>query len=387
MDGIASPGSGTAYALGNHVHPHDSSIPTKVSDLTNDTGFIAAPSANVDEVITYNGTTWIAGKRMVILSYGSSTWTDFINAYNSNAVVYCRASSNSNPASGAQTRMAFMAYVNSDTPTNVEFQYYRSVSSHSDSQQGDQVFIYKLDKTAGWSVTTRNSFTKIVAGTGLSSSYSSGTLTLNNEEDGSVVSVSQTLTSGTEIASIIVDDTETKLYAPTPQSITIDSELSSISENPVQNKIINSAISAKYTKPSGGIPASDLASGVIPAIPSAYSSNPTMDGTASPGSGTAYALGDHVHPTDTSRQETLVSGTNIKTVNGNSLLGSGDLTVSGLPSVTTTDDGKILKVVNGEWEASTGGSGLTDPGTLPSLTTTVSGEVLTITWNAGTLPS
>lgn len=36
-------------------------------------------------------------------------------------------------------------------------------------------------------------------------------------------------------------------------------------------------------------------------IPSAYSSNPTMDGTASPGSGTAYALGDHVHPTDTSR--------------------------------------------------------------------------------------
>ena len=112
-----------------------------------------------------------------------------------------------------------------------------------------------------------------------------------------------------------------------------------------------------------------------------------MDGTASPGSGTAYALGDHVHPTDTSRQETLVSGTNIKTVNGNSLLGSGDLTVSGLPSVTTTDDGKILKVVNGEWEASTGGSGLTDPGTLPSLTLSVSSETLSFTWSPGTLPS
>ena len=159
-------------------------IPTKVSDLTNDSGFIAAPSANADEVIAYNGTTWVADKRMVILSYGSSTWTDFINAYNSNAVVYCRASSNSNPASGAQTRMAFMAYVNNANPTNVEFQYYRSVSSHSDSQQGDQLFIYKLDKTAGWSVITRNSFTKIAVGTGLSSSYASQTLTITNTEVG-----------------------------------------------------------------------------------------------------------------------------------------------------------------------------------------------------------
>lgn len=182
MDGTAAVGASIKYAREDHVHPHDSSIPTKVSDLTNDSGFIAAPSANADEVIAYNGTNWVAAKRMVILSYGSSTWTDFINAYNSNAVVYCRASSNSNPASGAQTRMAFMAYVNSATPTNVEFQYYRSVSSHSDSQQGDQVFIYKLDKTAGWSVTTRNSFTKIVAGAGLSSSYSSQTLTITNAQ-------------------------------------------------------------------------------------------------------------------------------------------------------------------------------------------------------------
>ena len=36
-------------------------------------------------------------------------------------------------------------------------------------------------------------------------------------------------------------------------------------------------------------------------IPSAYTSNPAMDGTASPGSSTDYAKGDHVHPTDTSR--------------------------------------------------------------------------------------
>ncbi len=122
------------------------------------------------------------GESLVILKYGSSTWKDFLDAYTTNSIVYCRASSNANPATGSQTRLAFMAYVNNETsPTNVEFQYYRSVATHSDSQQGDQVYVYKLDKNAGWTVTVRSAFTKISAGTGLSSSYSSGTLTLTSE--------------------------------------------------------------------------------------------------------------------------------------------------------------------------------------------------------------
>lgn len=117
---------------------------------------------------------------MVVLSYGNSTWTDFIAAYRTNSVVYCRASSNANPATGSQTRLAFMAYVNNATnPTSVEFQYYRSVSSHSDSQQGDQVFVYTLTSGGAWSVTTRNAFSKVVAGTNMTSSYANGAITLN----------------------------------------------------------------------------------------------------------------------------------------------------------------------------------------------------------------
>ena len=42
-------------------------------------------------------------------------------------------------------------------------------------------------------------------------------------------------------------------------------------------------------------------------IPSAYTSTPAMDGTGSAGSGTAYARGDHVHPTDTSRQAKITA--------------------------------------------------------------------------------
>jgi len=119
---------------------------------------------------------------MEILSYGSSTWADFLAAYTAQKVVYCRASSNSNPATGSQTRLAFMAYVNNAaTPTEVEFQYYRSVSSHSANQQGDQVYIYKLTSANKWTVTVRESYTKVVAGSGLASSYASGAITLSTQ--------------------------------------------------------------------------------------------------------------------------------------------------------------------------------------------------------------
>lgn len=133
-------------------------IPTKTSDLTNDAGYITG---------------------MYIASYGASTWQDVLAAYNANKVVYCRASSNANPGTGVQGRMAFLAYVgfSGNNPSSFEFQYYRSVSSHSDSQQGDQVFIYTL-KSTGWTVATREAYTKIVAGTGLTSTYSNGVLTI-----------------------------------------------------------------------------------------------------------------------------------------------------------------------------------------------------------------
>jgi len=149
---------------------------------------VAISSPTNNQLLKYNSTSskWENSTQMMtILSYGNSTWSDFIAAYEANAVVYCRASSNSNPSSGSQTRMAFMAYVNNaTTPTEVEFQYYRSVNSHSDKQQGDQVFVYKLAKTDGWTVTTRNAFTKIAAGTNMSSSYSNGVLTLNSTGGG-----------------------------------------------------------------------------------------------------------------------------------------------------------------------------------------------------------
>lgn len=117
---------------------------------------------------------------MVILSYGSSTWNDFITAYNDNRIVYCRASSGSDPGSGSQTRLAFMAYVNNaTTPTEVEFQYVRSVSTKSASNQSDQVFVYKLTSTGAWTVENRPVMCKLAAGSNMGITYSNNTLTLN----------------------------------------------------------------------------------------------------------------------------------------------------------------------------------------------------------------
>ena len=164
-----------------------------IEALTGTSGFLKKTAAD----------TWQLNETMmVILSYGTSTWNDFITAYKENAIVYCRASSNSNPATGSQNRMAFMAYINNADPnaiTEVEFQYYRSVATHSDSQQGDQVFVYKLNKTSGWSVTTRETMSKIAVGSsgGLSKSYSSGTITLSM--DSTLKSKLDGIASGAEV--------------------------------------------------------------------------------------------------------------------------------------------------------------------------------------------
>lgn len=210
VDGTSVVSGGIASIdLSNKADSDD--VPTKVSDLTNDAGYISSytetdptvpawakastkPTYTASEVGALPDTTSIPSKTsdltndsgyitgMEILSYGHSTWSDFITAYTAKKVVYCRASSQSNPASGSQTRLAFMAYVNNaDNPTEVEFQYYRSVSSHSASQQGDQVYVYKLNKNNGWSVTVRESYTKIAVGAGLKATYSNGTLTISLE--------------------------------------------------------------------------------------------------------------------------------------------------------------------------------------------------------------
>jgi len=114
---------------------------------------------------------------MVVLEYGVSTWDDFLAVYETNRVVYCRVASTYGP------RMAFLAFVHtSDSKPGAEFQYYRSLSSHSDAAQGDEVYIYHLSTNGTWTTTVRKAYTRIVAGTGLKSTYANGVLTISLDQ-------------------------------------------------------------------------------------------------------------------------------------------------------------------------------------------------------------
>lgn len=149
------------------------------SSVAGSAGLVPAPTtSDPDKFLKGDGTWATPSAQLVEMAYGeSNAWAKFIAAYNAGSIVYCRASSNANPGTGSQTRKAFMAYVNNATsPTSVEFQYVRSNSSKTDSQQCDQVFVYTLTNASGgtWSVASRDMATKINVDSTLNKTYSSG---------------------------------------------------------------------------------------------------------------------------------------------------------------------------------------------------------------------
>lgn len=81
---------------------------------------------------------------------------------------------------------------------------------------------------------------------------------------------------------------------------------------------------------------------VTVSVPDASTTNPLMDGTASYGSGTTYARGNHRHPTDTSRVPTN------RTINGKSL--ASNITLGVMYSATLTASGWTT---SGAWKTQT----------------------------------
>ena len=188
---VTASDNGSILQVSNGAWTTQDALPTTmVGASENDDGeggLVPAPVAGEeDKFLSGDGTYKSGGLPMVILSYGNSTWQQFINAYKNNVIVYCRASSNANPATGSQTRMAFMAYVNDATnPTNVEFQYYRSMNPNNKTinQMSDQVYVYKLTSAGAWSVEVREASLKSVvfdASSGLTGTFdkTTGTLTI-----------------------------------------------------------------------------------------------------------------------------------------------------------------------------------------------------------------
>lgn len=171
--------------------------------------------------------------------------------------------------------------------------------------------------------------------------------------------------------------------------VTVDSELSATSENPVQNKVINAALAAKgtYSKPSGGIPKSDLASAVQTSLgkadtalqshqslaayrtataqdtidaaqDQAIAAKYTKPASGIPASDLASAVQTSLGKADTALQsvpsgyatETWVTSKGYQTA---AQVQTAISSVRQLPAVSASDNGKFLRVVSGAWAAAT----------------------------------
>ena len=197
------------------------------------------------------------------------------------------------------------------------------------------------------------------------------TFTVTNGSDGSEVSITQVLSSGTKLATLTIDGVDTDLYCSSGVDIVTswESTLSDVkvpSEKLTKNTI-DMKLDISQTSYKGKNVVVDSSTGDItfenkPTIPTktsdlnndsgfiTSSSLPTKtsdltndgdDGThpfidtsdlvndLTTGGTTKALTAEQGKTLNTNKQDKLVSGTNIKTINNNSLLGSGNITISG----------------------------------------------------------
>lgn len=106
--------------------------------------------------------------------YGTTTYSEIAAAVAANKIAYCKVLTEYTPA--PQYRMAHLAYI---MPNVYEFQYYQSNSKKNATNQGDEIIVYQVDNQDVWTTTARKAYTRIAAGTNMSATYNSGTLTLD----------------------------------------------------------------------------------------------------------------------------------------------------------------------------------------------------------------
>ena len=141
---------------------------------------------------------------------------------------------------------------------------------------------------------------------------------------------------------------------------TIPTVSSVVTENDT-NAVSGGAVYAKFEDLIGGAPAAldtlqeiayalnndaDLAGTLTTQISTKIPkvSNPTTGNFASLASDGTLVDSSYTY------SDFLTEHQSIKTVNNESLIGTGNVVVSGLPQVSSSDNGKILMVVNGQWQ-------------------------------------
>ena len=350
MDGTASAGSASTYSRGDHVHPSDTSKQAKITAsgiLKGDgSGGVTAATSGADYAaashahgnitsggdITATAPTIASGDQIVINDNSASkitngptfdgstttkaltqkgTWETFLQSYTeTDPTVPSWAKASSKPTYTASEVGALpdTTTIPSATSTSPKMDGTAAVGSESTFAKGDHVHptdtsrqakitasgILKGDGSGG--VTAATSGTDYAA-----ASHAHGNIT----SGGDITATAPTIANGDQI--IINDNSASKITngptfdgSTTTKALTPKGTWETFLQSYTETDPTVPSWAKQSTKPS--YTASEV--GALPdstTIPTASTTNPSMDGTASYGSGTSYARSNHVHPTDTTR--------------------------------------------------------------------------------------
>ena len=330
-------------------------IPTKVSQLSNDSNYQTAEDVNLateglatKSEVNSKQDTLVSGTNIKTINGNSLLGSGNIEIQGGSTIAVddSLSTTSTNPVQNKVITEALNGKASqSDIPTKVS-----ELTNDSDFQTASQVATAISGINVPTKVSQLTNDSDFQTGTQVSNSIATATSGLatkaeldGKQDKGDYATTAQlngkqdTLVSGTNIKTVNGESLlgEGNILI---KSINVDSALSTTSENPVQNKVITNKVNTieqSITDLSGTIPTkvSDLTND------SGYITNAAL---------TDLATKEEV----SAKQDTLVSGTNIKTINGNSILGAGNIVIEGgggggLPSFGMSLYGTTITMTEG----------------------------------------
>ena len=178
-------------------------------------------------------------------------------------------------------------------------------------------------------------------------------ITMNGASKGTsgVVDLGTVLTSHQSLSSYVTSG----YYDTTTRKIYLRHGTNVLSEIDANDFIKDGMVDTAYVQGSNLVISFNTDAGKQPVeVPIADIFNPTNYYTKTEINNAGYLtahqdLSSYVSKTELNAAGYLTSHQSIKTINGNTITGTGDVTISGLPAVNSTYNGKILQVVDGAW--------------------------------------
>ena len=329
-------------------------IPTKVSQLTNDKNYQTAEDVNLateglatKAEVNSKQDTLVSGTNIKTINGNSLLGSGNIEIQGGSTIAVDSALSttSTNPVQNKVITEALNGKASqSDIPTKVS-----ELTNDSDFQTASQVATAISGINVPTKVSQLENDSDFQTGTQVSNSIATATSGLatkaeldGKQDKGDYATTAQlngkqdTLVSGTNIKTVNGESLlgEGNILI---KSVNVDSALSTTSENPVQNKVITNKVNT-----------------IEQSITNLSNTMPTKvsDLTNDAGYITNAALTDLATKEEVSaKQDTLVSGTNIKTINGNSILGAGNIVIEGggggLPSFGMSLSGTTITMTEG----------------------------------------